>query len=91
MAESSEGSGAALVDEWHRHAEVLVDPAQLPEVGELAWACHVTDGREDRVLHDRAEQDVRTEALRMVHGFGDQRRGLEAIVAGAESVAVASQ
>ena len=45
----------------HRHAEVLVDAAQLAEIGQLVRPGDVTDRREERVLHDRPQQHVRAE------------------------------
>ena len=61
--------------ERHRDAERRVDAAQLAEVGQLARARHVTDGREERVLHDRTQQHVRAEARRRLLRLFDQRAG----------------
>ena len=63
MAESTSVAVARGIDQRHRHAEVLVDAAKLPEIGELARAGDVTDRRKERVLHDRPEQHVRAEPL----------------------------
>ena len=54
----------ARIHQRHRHAEVLVDAAQLAEVRQLVRSGDVTDRREQRVLHDRAQQHVRAEAGR---------------------------
>ena len=77
--------GRARVEQRHRHAEVRVDAAQLAEVGELVRAGDVADGREQRVLHDRAEQDVGAEAGRLRRRLLDQRRRRVLLVADDEA------
>ena len=58
---SSERRRGALMNQRHRNAERRVDALELTEVGQLAGARHVTDRREERVLHERSQQHVGAE------------------------------
>ena len=53
----------ARINERHRNAEVLVDAAELSEVGQLTRSRDVRDRREERVLDDRPKQDVGAESF----------------------------
>ena len=77
------------MDERHRHPEVLVHLAKLPDVGELARSGHVTDGRKERVLHEGAEQDVRAEPLGRLRELFLEILRAERRLAGHELVALA--
>ena len=57
------GAGARI-DQRHRHAEVLVDAAQLAEIRELVRSGDITGGREQCVLNHRPQQHARAESGR---------------------------
>ena len=50
-----------------------VHAAELSEIGQLARACDVTDGRKQRVLHEGTQQHVRAEMSRSGGGFLGER------------------
>ena len=54
---------------------MLVDPAQLPQIGQLAGTGDITDGREQRILHDGTQEDAGAEPGRMFGGFPGERVG----------------
>ena len=51
------------MDERHRNAERFVHRAQLSEIGQLARPGDVAHRGEERVLHQRTQQDVGAELL----------------------------
>src|SRR4029077_8825839 len=65
--------------------EVLVHAAQLAEVGEFVGTSHVADRRENRVLHNRKEQDVRAEAGGLRRRLLHERRGGVLLIANHET------
>src|SRR5207247_8691891 len=71
----------ARIHQRHRHAKMLVYAAELTEIRQLVRSGYVADRREQRVLHDRAEQHVGTEARGPFRSFLHQRRDRITLVA----------
>jgi hypothetical protein len=77
--------GGARIHQRHRHAEVLVDAAQLAKVGQLVRSRDVAHRREERVLHHGPQQHVGTEPGRLLGRLLHERRCRVRLVADQEA------
>src|SRR4051812_46471926 len=58
----------ARQDSRRRTIENAIDFSRLREVSDLGCAAEVGDRRQQVILHDRAQRDVRAELLRLTRG-----------------------